>query len=206
MLREPIAWPDTPTSRRFQGGLATAPASSTSRPPPRTARRDPRGPPALAASARPRPEAGWRYGSRPGAMGEPPAPATRRRHTGAGLLRPCATGARVPEGTVGLAQRSCRPDHVSRLALFLSLSWRHARRTTESRHTLTEPHPTPDDAPRLGATPAQGCLCLLAWAGVSVVLPPAPLAPNARLQAPPVAELGRDKARCLWVRFLIPPV
>ena len=27
---------------------------------------------------------------------------------------------------------------------------------------------------------------------------------QARFQPPP--ELGRDKARCLWVRFLIPPV
>jgi hypothetical protein len=35
---------------------------------------------------------------------------------------------------------------------------------------------------------------------------PVEFMPNATLQAPPIAELGRDKARCLTVRFLIPPV
>ena len=49
--REPAAWPDTPASRRCRVGLAPASASSVSRHPPRPARRDPRGPPALAASA-----------------------------------------------------------------------------------------------------------------------------------------------------------
>ena len=29
---------------------------------------------------------------------------------------------------------------------------------------------------------------------------------SASAQARLEAELGRDKARCLWVRFLIPPV
>ena len=42
---------------------------------------------------------------------------------------------------------------------------------------------------------------------MALVFPfPAPLAPNAGRQAPPIAGLGRDKARYVAARFLIPPV
>ena len=69
---------------------------------------------------------------------------------------------------------------VRAATLFLPVSWRHARRAAESLRALEERRPASGGAPRRDATPVQGWQGFRARASASVVLPPAPLAPNAR--------------------------
>jgi hypothetical protein len=125
--------------------------------PPRVPRPPPtRRPPASARQARPtratracgqhaRPTPRSRAEGRPpataGARGAPPAPAARGRTTDAGRRRPGDQGARLPWGTRGRAERSCRPGHVSCLALVLPWPWRHAPLVAGSLHALEERRP-----------------------------------------------------------------
>ena len=88
--------------------------------------------------------------ARPGALGEPPAPAARVRHTGAGVLRPCDTGTRVPGGDrrPGLAVPQAGLRRTPRALPALVLEARRPR------------HREP---PRAGGAPSRMGWCSLSW-------------------------------------------
>ncbi len=88
---------------------------------------------------------------------------------------------------------------VRAATLFLPVSWRHARRAAESLRALEERRPASGGAPRRDATPVQGWQGFRARASASVVLPPAPLAPNARGE--PRQQTQRGTSEGCWRRL-----
>jgi len=187
---EPPSAPDLRTAHRCQVER-TPPRvprlSPSASHPPRPARRDPHGPLASATRARchaQEPGRGLRQARGGGAA---PSPAKGWHHP---LLRPGVPGERVSWGTGRLVPRSRRPGNVSHPVRCLPVAWRHTRLAAAHLHALEERRPAWGGAPCRGAMPSQERQGLLARAGPSGVLPPAPLAPNAKSVSERIWEMS----------------